>query len=62
MNSNSAFRSSVVIHTYCNISIFKIFKLMIVFNRKTGILSDVESRMRIFLVKRSTDKSKVCIL
>ena len=43
VNSNSAFRSSVVIHAYCNISIFKIFKLMIVFNGKTGILSDVES-------------------
>jgi len=43
VNSCSAFRLSVVIYAYCNINIFKIFKVMIIFNSKTGIFSDVES-------------------
>lgn len=38
VNSNSAFRLSVVIYAYYNIRIFKIFKLIVAFNGKTGIL------------------------
>lgn len=42
-NSNSEFRLQVVIYACCNISVFKIRKLMIIFNSKTEIFSGVES-------------------